>query len=385
MAAYGNYPTGVLFSPAFNTNVTPPTPASANPSYPTPTQGESLCNCPLIAGLASIAWVNRQFILNNIAPIGTTGNYSVTFWDYPAAAYPPPVPVPGQGAGCQLNGLLGAAVAVPVTVSGTIPLYNTNPVDPATGMTYGAGSCNANEIWPALYEKAYAKFMMYKAQIPSQEKLDPNDNPSPLQIGDLANPAMDPNFVEVQNLTQVQWGGNAGVGLMYLTGLPIYAYCLTSTAFTPTGNVTTNTPSIFTYINNGFCHQTNVAPNGLNKTRYPLVAWTYLNGNQPAGVAYNNGIIAGHCYAILGVMTVNNPNGTTSNYIILRTTYGTANIAAGAPANNPLNLQPLVIAPAMTCYDALFTIAAPAPYYASSYPHAINPHANNISIGLTNG
>ena len=94
MVAYGNYPQGQLFSPAFNTNVTPPTPANAYPSYPTPTQGESLCNCPLIAGLASIAWVNRQFILHNIAPAGIAGNYSVTFWDYPAAAYPPPVPCP---------------------------------------------------------------------------------------------------------------------------------------------------------------------------------------------------------------------------------------------------------------------------------------------------
>ena len=76
-------------------------------------------------------------------------------------------------------------------------------------MTCGAGSSNVNEIWPALYEKAYAKFMMYKAQIPSHEKLNAAGNPSPLQIGDLANPAMDPNFGEVQNLTQVQWGGNA--------------------------------------------------------------------------------------------------------------------------------------------------------------------------------
>ncbi|MFZ0674390.1 hypothetical protein, partial [Methanoregula sp.] len=356
--------------------VTPPTPANAYPSYPTPTQGESLCNCPLIAGLASIAWVNRQFILHNIAPAGIAGNYSVTFWDYPAAAYPPPVPVPGQGAGCQLNGLLGAAVAVPVTVSGTIPLLNASPVDPATGMTCGAGSSNVNEIWPALYEKAYAKFMMYKAQIPSHEKLNAAGNPSPLQIGDLANPAMDPNFGEVQNLTQVQWGGNAGVGLLYLTGLPCYAYNLNSAAFTPTGHINVATPSVFTFIRNGFCRNTAVAPYGLNKTLYPLVAWTYLDGTQPAGVAYNNGIIAGHCYAILGIMTVG-----ASNYIILRTTYGTGGIAVAAPNPNPLNLQPLVVAPAMTCYDALFTIGALAPFY----PPTLLPHPNNIPINLTNG
>ena len=112
-------------------------------------------------------------------------------------------------------------MAVPVTVSGTIPLLNASPVDPATGMTCGAGSSNVDEIWPALYEKAYAKFMMYKAQIPSHEKLNAAGNPSPLQIGDLANPAMDPNFGEVQNLTAgpVGWKSRRGSLVPYRAAL----------------------------------------------------------------------------------------------------------------------------------------------------------------------
>ena len=384
--AYGNYPPGVLFSAAFNTSVTPITPAKANPSYPTPAQGESLCNCPLMAGLAAIAWVNRQFILNSITPADNVGNYSVTFWDYPNAGSPPQVPVPGLNAGCQLNGLWGNPVPVTVTVSGTIPLVNASPVDPATGMTYGAGSCNASEIWPALYEKAYAKFMMYRAGIPSLEKLDAAGNPSSLTVADLADPTMDPSFSEVQNLTPVQWGGNAGVGLMYLTGMPVYAYDLTSTAFTPTGHVPTNTPGIFMYIKNGFCSQTNAPPYGVYKTRYPLVAWTYPDGSQPVGVTYGpGGIIADHCYSILGFKMVTNADNSVSNYIILRTTYGTGAIANTVPNPNPLGLQPLVNAPAMTCYDALFLIKAPKPYTASYYPTGINPRPNNIAINLANG
>jgi hypothetical protein len=351
-------------------------------------QGECLCDCPFIAALASIAWVNRNFIINNIAS-PNPGTYTVNFWDYPAASYPPPVPLPGPNLGIQLNPVatLGNPQLTPVVVNGTIPLDSTSsPIDTSItpNMYYGAGSSNNNEIWPSVYEKAYAKFCLYKNQIP----IAANGN-LPLTVANLADPTKDPTFSEVQSLTQVLWGGNAGIGMMYLTGLNCWAYNLYSTSFTPIGGLsgTAATTSIYTYIKTGFCSQ-NVTIYGVNKTRYPLVAWTYPSENaspaglynaitNPNGIQYDPaGIIAGHCYPVLGVFSTVN-----GNYIALRTTFGVQNPNPNIPALNPPNLAVPPNPASWSCYDALFRIGA----VASVYPSQLVPHPNNISINLSNG
>jgi hypothetical protein len=387
--AYGNYPQGTLFSAAYTPpNVSPPgLPSKAYPSYPTPTQGECLPDCPFIAALQSIAWVNRNFIINNIPGPGSgPGSYTVYFWDYPQASYPPPVALPAPGSPCQLNSVaaVGNPVKTQVVVSQNIPLdSSSSPIDPSNTMYYGAGSSNKGEIWPSLYEKAYAKFCLYKNQTPIKA-----NNGNPLQAGDLTDTTKDPLFSDVQLLTKPQWGGNAGIGLMYLTGLPCWTYNLANAAsFTAAGGLSCGSQgNIYSYIKTGFC-QTTTGVYGPWKTRYPLVAWTYPSESQSPAGPYNgttgikydpSGIMADHCYPILGVYepTI---NGQTAHYIILGTTFGCMNPSPNIPVPNYINLAP----PAATfwsCYDALFRIGSVAAYPSSA---AIRP--NNISINLSNG
>ncbi len=386
---FGNYPTGALFSATYTApNVTPPQPSHAYPSYPNPTQGECLPDCPFVAAIGSIAWVNRRFILNNFSGASPlSGNYTTYFWDYPALTPPYNVPT-GLNEPLQLNPATGQ-VKTKVVVAGTIPLdSNLKPVDPTSGGSYGAGSlydsanCCANEYWPSLYEKAYAKFCLYKLGA----NIAANNN-QPLTVSNLADATKDPSFAEVQSLTQVNWGGNAGIGLMYLTPQNCWQYNLQSSSFVGGGGVTcTATPNIFTYIKNAFCSQT-ASVAGLNKTQFPLVAWTYPSETaSPAGlydqntnlngILYTN-IVAGHCYPILGVYSSAN-----GNYIVLRTTYGIQE-----PGSNPPtpNYPALALSPSpKSCsfYDALFKIGTFIPTY---YPPTVAVPPNNVSINLTNG
>ena len=73
-------------------------------------QGESFSNCPLMAALDSIAWVNRMFIVNNIFGPDSNGNYTFTFWDY------------GQNTTTSSNNTMGMDIAL----NGAINPVNQN-------------------------------------------------------------------------------------------------------------------------------------------------------------------------------------------------------------------------------------------------------------------
>ena len=323
-------------------------------------QGESFSNCPLMAALDSIAWVNRMFIVNNIFGPDSNGNYTFTFWDYGQNTTTSSNNTMGMD--IALNGAINpvnqnnnsAGVKTYVTVSPQVLLdSNSNFSDPY-GTFYGAGSSNTNEVWPALFERAYAKFCYYEncltptaGALSCTNGVDANGNPTHIISGP------DPNYTDVLNLAnnpaysgQNLWGGNAGVGLMYLTGCNCFQLSTTSASFTVPQNshvsAGANGTSLYNFIKIGFCSETTVVY-GKNKTRYPLVAWTYPNGCQLGGVQYNTnaslGIVPSHCYAILGVFDPTNGCANSHHYIVLRTTFGLSDPTAQvnvSPSGNGL-------------------------------------------------
>ncbi|MGB7787127.1 hypothetical protein [Methanoregula sp.] len=310
-------------------------------------QGESFCDCPLMAALASIAWVNRMFIVqnttkNNIvnADGSTSTSYTFTFWDYGVGNT--------IGQNVPLNGPLNPVdannnpkgIKTLVTVNAQVLLDNNSRFSDPNGTFYGAGSNNANEVWPALFERAYAKFCYYENGInPSSGALQcANSND---QYGNLVHiiSGPDPAFADVQNLTMNQWGGNAGIGLMYLTGRNCFRISTTSANFSVPLNssipTNVNSPSLYNFIKAAFCSESRLnVTYGRYKTRYPLVAWTYPSGDQ-----YSPSTIpAPHCYPILGVFDSTDGSGNNKSYIVLRTTYGlqdpSANLGNVSPVGN---------------------------------------------------
>jgi hypothetical protein len=151
---------------------------------------------------------------------------------------------------------------IPIQISQLLPLST-----PGNNYIY-ARSSNTGEIWPALYEKAYAKWRTN----------DPGDKP---------------NYAPIA-------GGDPVAALVQLTGLPS------------------------TYVWNpgksGHDCYTTVQANSINhKTFNPMVAFTYSEPPYPPGVDYNNAhLCAQHAYSILGWELFNN-----QEYIILRNPWGT--------------------------------------------------------------
>src|SRR5208283_5461025 len=318
---------------------------SLTPSWPTPMQGESFSNCPLMAALASTWWVNRMFIVNNSWLPDAHGNYTFTFWDYGVGN--PMTTSTTMGGLVILSGVInpvngagsptGVRTIVPVSPQVLLDAAG-NFSDPSPGGTfYGAGPSNANEVWPALFERAYAKFCYYEygialpstgAFLTCAAGVDPNGNPVQILTG------ADPTYSDVLNLgndpanpMKNQWGGNAGVGLAYLTGRNCFQLSTTLAAFAPPTTYShvpagAASPSLYTFIKNAFCS----AATGQRKTRYPLVAWTYANGSQLGDVTFNTnaslGIVASHCYSILGTFDATNGCTNGHSYIVLRTTFG---------------------------------------------------------------
>jgi hypothetical protein len=360
-------------------------------------QGQCFANCPFISALASIAWVNRGFILQN----ANSGTYTFNFCDY------------GVNNDVTLPNNIALGTMIKVTVSAQVLLDDNglgNMAD-ANGDFYGAGSYFANEIWPALYERAYAKFCMYENGL----ALEATPN-VPMSAANLTDTTKDPTYADVLNLStngiQNYWGGNGAIGLMYLTGLSCYTLN-TQTANFPTsttcgvtgatgttaneeissleaaslsasGNPITSPCSLYSYIQNGFCAE-NSKVYGLYKTRYPLVAWTYFSANNSPnpGAATGNYIVFNHNYSILGVFDA--PNGL--HYIILRNTFGSSyplpnftGVAAGnwsissAPydAEFPMNIGKLVSPnPASVPSSAHTKISLPVISLSPSTPNGI--------------
>jgi hypothetical protein len=329
----------------------------------------------------------------------TINSYSFTFSDY------------GVGNCIQLpNATIGTPITV--TISPNVVLDSTGAMSNNNG-PYGAGSSNANEIWPALYERAYAKFCYYETGItqPSTGAV--------LTEANLTNTAFDPTFSDVQSLTAAQWGGSGVMALMYLTGLPCFPLSTQTTAFPTgttggvTGNIGTNANSLsswsaaataslkgtpltsmcglYYYVLNGLCSE-GTKVYGLYKTRYPVTA---ISGNPTVSptVTFGSGtIVPNHNYSVLGVFDA--PNGY--HYFVLRNTFGTnppsypnpaANLNAGSVvASGAWSLPSSSTSPAP--YDAEFLMqggVTAAPQYPTSTRVAHLPMSFNFSPTTLNG
>ena len=135
--AWNNYPGQKIYNPVPN----PANQINTYPRYLEPVQG-NCNNCHLVAALSSLAWVNPQRIVASLArtPADPTVD-QVTFYN------------PAQNVQMKEN----------VWTEANQYLY-TRSADYLTG-----------ELWPALYEKAYAKLLLGQiAQAP--EPPDPGNN-----------------------------------------------------------------------------------------------------------------------------------------------------------------------------------------------------------------
>jgi len=208
------------------------------PEFNDPVQGNYLQNCSLIAAFSSLAWKAKI----TTQPAGPKITYSFQF-------------------------------------------YNPNKQQQADGMTpldanaklLHAKSDTENEIWPALYEKAYYMWL---------------DN--------LNDPSGRPDYCKYSG------GQDPVTVLKQLTGKNV-------SAKPPTPLVAIDS---FNNID-AFC--VNLVTNTNRAIQSPALAWTYEAGAQYSDTK----IIAKHTYSLLGVAGKKNAQGIwTDRYIVLRNPYG---------------------------------------------------------------
>lgn len=200
-----------------------------------PVQGASP-DCYFIAALSSVAWALTFQIAQRTRATDVTGNFVDMIQLYVSGAWKE------------------------YQVTEQIPLLS-----PGNTFIY-ARSSDAGEIWPAVYEKAYAQYRGNSG----------NDHPDygPLAYGDPVAACV--------HLTG--WTGH------YFTTGSLSAHDIWQT-------VRTNSISYKTY--------------------NPMVAWTF--GTAPAGVNYAGAhIVANHAYSVLGWSSVNG-----QEYVVLRNPWGT--------------------------------------------------------------
>lgn len=204
-----------------------------------PIQG-AVGNCYFIAALASVAWARPYVIAQRNRATAVGQQDFVDMIEF------------CKGAGSKPE---------KVEVTELLPLNS-----PGNTFIY-ARSSEAGEIWPAIYEKAYAKW----------KTNDPGDKP------DIPKTA----------------GGDPVRALAELTGLsPYYQWTSELSAHDIWQKVRANCISM--------------------KTFNPMVAWTYGSSPSP-DVNYGNAhIAANHAYSILGWQYANN-----QEYIVLRNPWGT--------------------------------------------------------------
>jgi hypothetical protein len=192
-------------------------------------------NCSFIASLISVSWVTGLPVPR---PKGfdATEKYSIQFWDAPNQPYVPDF-----------------------WVSEKFWMDENN------NFKY-ARSSEAGELWPAVYEKAYANF------------IQPNKN------GDI------------DDMAAIQWPAPDKPALVTLIG------------WNTRPNVTTTGKS-------GDVIYGEIAPKCTGKkTTRPMVAWT-----KAAGVPVDAQLKPNHTYSILGVFSSGNP---AVKYIVLRNPLG---------------------------------------------------------------
>ena len=208
------------------------------PEFNDPVQGKYLLNCSLIAAFSSLAWKGKI----TTQPAGPKITYSFQFYNP--------------------NKLQ--------TVDGMTPLDGS-------GKLLHAKSDTENEIWPALYEKAYYMWL---------------DN--------INVPSGRPNYCTYAG------GQDPVTVLKQLTGRNVSQKPATPlVALTAFNNI------------DAFC--VNLVSNTNRVIQSPAVAWTYDNGAQYS----DNTISAKHTYSLLGVAGKKDAQGNwTDRYVVLRNPYG---------------------------------------------------------------
>lgn len=204
--------------------------------YNDPVQG-AVGNCYFIAAIAAIAWAAPYTIEHKVRATGTgetDRTNAIQFFT--------------KGGGKD-----AATRLVEVTDNMIINASN-NPVY--------CRSNDAGEIWPAVYEKAFAKWITNVN----------HDKP---------------------DISQTAYGDPAKAVAQLTNKTPYYYYTSSRTALELFGIVRENSMSF--------------------KTFNPMVAWTYGSGKDYTG----SNIVGNHAYTVLGWSTFNN-----KNYIILRNPWG---------------------------------------------------------------
>jgi len=217
-------------------------------------------DCYYLASLYSLAWVKPSSITNQTPP------FKFTFY------YPPGTP----------NNTSTFPIPAPaISVDkGHLPLKKITLSEGKIGynFVYARSTTPSYEIWPSIYEKAYAKFI----GVPSAD--GDADHPDISKIGE----------------------GSPFQTLVNLTGLNL--------ALDDKTSLTTSYNSgddIYTKIKAAMC-------SGGKKATKAGVAFTYRNGQYS-----EDKIVANHTYSILGVHTEIPPGSTiTKKYIVLRNPYG---------------------------------------------------------------
>ncbi|WP_375181705.1 C2 family cysteine protease [Chryseobacterium sp.] len=205
--------------------------------YNDPIQG-AVANCYFIAAISAIAWADPYTIQHKVRATGTgetDRTNAIQFFT--------------KGGGKD-----AATRLVEVTDNTIINSSNNNPVY--------CRSNDAGEIWPAVYEKAFAKWIT-----------NVNDDKPDISKTAFGDPAK--AVAQLTNKT------------------PYYYYTSPRTALDLFGVVRENSMSC--------------------KTINPMVAWTYGSGKDYTG----SNIVGNHAYTVLGWSTFNG-----KNYIILRNPWG---------------------------------------------------------------
>ena len=225
-----------------------------------------LPDCFFIAALSSYAFAPppNAWILKN----QTVSPYKFQF-------YSPPAAIGGQ--------------VIKDTVT---PVTDNLPLDAAYQLIHARSMPDDKEIWPNLWEKAYATWNWWvSAGKPLGQY---NDSPA------------------YSNICQ----GNPYLALLNLTGLKFEktTWLTTDAVFTSDPAITA-AQAIYKKISTSLC-------GGLPAAIRPAVAMTYdpRTDTVPAGVTYSNSTIVGnHSYSLLGLYTQAD---TKNQYIVLRNPWG---------------------------------------------------------------
>ncbi|WP_294299277.1 C2 family cysteine protease [uncultured Chryseobacterium sp.] len=204
--------------------------------YNDPIQG-AVANCYFIAAISAVAWSSPYTIEHKVRATGTgetDRTNAIQFFT--------------KGGGKD-----AATRLVEVT---------DNTIINSTGNPVYCRSNDAGEIWPAVYEKAFAKWITNVN----------NDKP---------------------DISKTAYGDPAKAVAQITDKTPYYYYTSTRNALDLFGVVRENSMSC--------------------KTINPMVAWTYGSGKDYSG----SNIVGNHAYTVLGWSTFNN-----KNYIILRNPWG---------------------------------------------------------------